>query len=192
MIQYLQYGRERFKALPYSIVFWVHPSFSKQLFQDAPDFHHWLFGTYDFSDVKLAEIQVFHQGNQKIFQETFVWLNFYLLNNIHRVNRFLTGQNKIDRVLDSIDKYLEKLIWQYEHWQEVKDSTRGFLKYLHRLKHKYWQKVKGNGGEFLFEVMGRVDLRKYYIQQSCTDKDEKIWLLNDFLDNLLANNLGCG
>lgn len=50
-IRYLQYGRERFKSKPYSIVFWITPELEKQLFFIAPDFHHWIFGTYDFTHI---------------------------------------------------------------------------------------------------------------------------------------------
>jgi len=50
-IRYLQYGRERFKSKSYSIVFWVSTEFEKQLFHLAPDFHHWVFGTYDFTQI---------------------------------------------------------------------------------------------------------------------------------------------
>jgi len=40
-IDYLQYTRERFKAKPYSLIFWITPQFEKRLFLSAPDFHNW-------------------------------------------------------------------------------------------------------------------------------------------------------
>ncbi|MDM8569599.1 hypothetical protein QUF50_08845 [Thiotrichales bacterium HSG1] len=129
-LQYLQYGRERFKALPYSIIFWVTPDFVKQLFHEAPDFHHWVFGTYDFTQVIPSQ------------------------NNIPQQD-----------FLISIDQYLEKLIWQYENWQQVKDSDE----------------------EFLLEVMGRANLHDYYVNLYCTDKNDKTLLLDTLLDEFLAN-----
>jgi len=48
-LNYLQYTRERFKNNPYSIVFWISPQTEKNFFHSAPDFHNWVFGTYDFS-----------------------------------------------------------------------------------------------------------------------------------------------
>jgi uncharacterized protein YjbI with pentapeptide repeats len=129
-IQYLQYGRERFKALPYSIVFWVHPPFAKQLFHAAPDFYHWIFGTYDFSQITPQQ--------ESTSQQDF---------------------------LANIDQYLEKLIWQYEHWQEVKDS----------------------GEDFLLEVMSRANLHDDYVKLYCTDKDGETILLDTLLDEFLAN-----
>ena len=130
-MQYLQYGRERFKALPYSIVFWVHPPFAKQLFHAAPDFHHWIFGTYDFTQITPQP--------ESTSQQDF---------------------------LANIDQYLEKLIWQYEHWQEVKDNS---------------------GTEFLLEVMSRANLHDYYVNLYCTDKNGNTLLLNRLLDEFLAN-----
>lgn len=51
LLGYLQYARERFKSKPYSIVFWITPELRKKLFFKAPDFHHWVFGTYDFTNI---------------------------------------------------------------------------------------------------------------------------------------------
>ena len=133
-IQSLQYGREQFKALPYSLVFWVQPEFIKKLFHVAPDFHHWVFGTYDFTD--------YQDDNNSSYQE----------------------KEKV--FLKNIDEYLEKLIWEYEHWQEVKDS----------------------GKDFLLEVMSRANLAEYYIQLFCRDRQGSIMLLNDVLDEFLADN----
>ena len=81
---------------------------------------------------------------------------------------FLTDGVEPDREeavsLQNIDAYYEKVIWQYEHWQEVKDS----------------------GEAFLIEVMERADLHSYYVQSFCTDAAGKTWLLGDLLDNFLA------
>ncbi|WP_372366318.1 pentapeptide repeat-containing protein [Candidatus Uabimicrobium sp. HlEnr_7] len=55
LIKHLQYGRERFKSKPYSLVFWINSKFSKKLFELAPDFYHWLSGTYDFSNVDIVK-----------------------------------------------------------------------------------------------------------------------------------------
>ena len=79
---YLQYARERFKAKPYSLVFWVTPEFEKELFFQAPDFHHWVFGTYDFTNINDDE-----------------------LKNI------TSYVNKESFDIQKIDKYLEKVIW---------------------------------------------------------------------------------
>ena len=98
------------------------PTFVKQLFHEAPDFHHWLFGTYDFTQVIPSQ------------------------NNIPQQD-FLT----------SINQYLEKLIWQYENWQQVKNSDE----------------------EFLLEVMGRANLHDYYVNLYCTDEYGDILLLDN-------------
>ncbi|RKZ93231.1 MAG: hypothetical protein DRR19_01780 [Candidatus Parabeggiatoa sp. nov. 1] len=141
-LQYLQYGRERFKALPYSIVFWIHPPFAKKLFHAAPDFHHWVFGTYDFTKITTVVLNrneekrlAFHRDAQAIF-------------------------------LNNIDQHLEKLIWQYEHWREVKNS----------------------GKAFVIEVMSRANLSDYYVNLYGTDKDRTVWLLDDRLDEFLDND----
>jgi uncharacterized protein YjbI with pentapeptide repeats len=141
-LQYLQYGRERFKALPYSIVFWMHSPFAKKLFHAAPDFHHWVFGTYDFTEITTVAINrneekrlAFHRDAKAVF-------------------------------LNKIDNHLEKLIWQYEHWQEVKDSSE----------------------DFQLEVMSRANLSDYYVNLYGTDKDGTVWLLDNRLDEFLDND----
>ncbi|MCP4345273.1 MAG: pentapeptide repeat-containing protein [Desulfobacterales bacterium] len=54
---YLQYTREHFKSVPYSLVFWIPPQFEKQLFFCAPDFHNRVSGTYDFTEKKIENKQ---------------------------------------------------------------------------------------------------------------------------------------
>ncbi len=49
---YLQLHRDNFEAKRYRLVFWVSPQLEKRLFYTAPDFHHWVFGTYDFTDAE--------------------------------------------------------------------------------------------------------------------------------------------
>jgi hypothetical protein len=140
----LQYNRDNFKALPYSLIFWIKADFVSTLFHAAPDFYHWLFGTYDFS--------------------------FQLQQQPEFINQCLHAQQQLQQqeqqFLVAIDTYLEKLIWQYEHWQEVKDS----------------------GDDFLNEVMSRTDLNRYYVSLHCTDQYNKIWLLDDLLNHFLANS----
>ncbi len=133
---YLQYARERLKAKPYSLVFWITPEFEKTLFFKAPDFHHWIFGTYDFSNITNDEIQSIKSS----------------------VNKESFDTNKID-------KYLNKVIWQYEHWQNVKN----------------------NNETFLLEPMERNDLYTYYVQSYCIDKQGKEQLLDDLLDQFIKN-----
>jgi hypothetical protein len=55
-IDYLQNTRERFKAKPYSIVFWITPQFEEQLFSSAPDFHHWISGTYNLEELSTRPL----------------------------------------------------------------------------------------------------------------------------------------
>ncbi len=137
-IQQLQYNREGFKAKPYSLVFWVKPTFVNKLFHAAPDFYHWVFETYDFSGLAVP----------------------------CQDDKTLTVQQQARQAfLTAIDLYLQKLIWQYEHWQEVKDSSKDFLN----------------------EVMGRANLHDYYVSLYCTDQSAKVWLLDDLLDNFLAD-----
>ncbi|MDJ0902745.1 MAG: pentapeptide repeat-containing protein [Xenococcus sp. MO_188.B8] len=148
-IGYLQYARERLKAKRYSLVFWITPHFEKELFFLAPDFHHWVFGTYDFTHIDDEELKsITSSANKKLF-------------DVHK-----------------IEKYLEKVIWQYQNWEEVKNNQESFL----------------------IELMERADLYNYYIQSYCTYMEDKeyeklqggkIYKINykeekeDLLDNLL-------
>jgi len=95
---YLQYARERFKAKPYSLVFWIKPDFEKQLFLEAPDFHHWIFGTYDFTDIDNDRLDSLCSS---LKQEL---LDIY-----------------------KIEEYLKKSVWQYENWKTVKENNEPFL-----------------------------------------------------------------
>lgn len=137
-IDYLQYTRERFKAKPYSIVFWITPRFEKQLFLSAPDFHHWVSGTYDFSQVFI--------DSDLIEEED-------------------AGQEIQALPREKIVKYLEKVVWQYEHWQEVKDNNEAFL----------------------IEVMERANLNDYYVPSYCIDKNAKEFSLDDLFNEFLAD-----
>ncbi|MDM8540752.1 pentapeptide repeat-containing protein [Desulfococcaceae bacterium HSG9] len=77
-------------------------------------------------------------------------------------------ESKVPSVyLDNIAAYLKKAIWQYEHWQEVKDSEEQ---------------------DFLFEVMARADLNEYYVPTYCTDKNKKSFLLDDLFKAFLQDN----
>ncbi|MCP4349951.1 MAG: SUMF1/EgtB/PvdO family nonheme iron enzyme [Desulfobacterales bacterium] len=134
-IQSLQHGRERFKSMPYSVVFWIHPQSVKKLFHAAPDFHHWVFGTYDLAD--------------------------------YRENRICSYREKETAFLENTDEYLEKLIRQYENWQGVKDD---------------------DSANFLLEVMERANLHNYYVKTCCTDRAGKVRLLDDLLDEFVADN----
>jgi len=97
-INYLQYTRERFTSNPYSVVFWIRPELEKQLFDIAPDFHHWIFGTYDFSNLLYSDILISTK-----------------LDNIS-----VSFVNKITN-------FLEKVIWQYENWYKVVSNNDQFL-----------------------------------------------------------------
>ncbi len=68
--------------------------------------------------------------------------------------------------LNKINGYLEKVIWQYEHWQEVKES----------------------GEDFLIEVMERANLREYYVTSYCKDKKGKKHSLDELLQEFLAKD----
>ncbi|MCP4344687.1 MAG: hypothetical protein GY795_04060 [Desulfobacterales bacterium] len=136
-IDYLQYTRERFKAKPYSLVFWMTPLFEKQLFFSAPDFYHWLSGTYDFSKIQI--------DNEPLKEKD-------------------VSTQSVS--LDNIVEYLKKVIWQYEHWQEL----------------------KGKEENFLLEVMRRANLYEYYVPSYCTDKNGKELLLDDLFEKFLSDN----
>jgi hypothetical protein len=97
-ISYLQFTRERFKSLPYSIVFWITKEFEKQLFLSAPDFFHWLSGSYDFTNVELH-------------------------NDIH----VSTSDNKILPYNHKIQDYLKKVTFEYENWKKTKQNKAAFL-----------------------------------------------------------------
>jgi len=130
-IKYLQYTRERFKAEPYSLVFWITPQFEKQLFFAAPDFHHWTSGTYDFSQIPVS----------------------------------VSLPEKPD-YLENIAAYLENVIRQYEHWQEVKDREEQ---------------------DFLIEVMGRANLNEYYVPTYGIDEYKNSFLLDDLFKAFLLD-----
>ncbi len=134
---YLQYARERLKAKPYSLVFWITPDFEKKLFFQAPDFHHWVFGTYDFTDIDDDEL-----------------------------NRLNSSVNKELLDVHKIDKYLEKVVWQYQNWEAVKKNNESFL----------------------LEPMERSDLYNYYVQSYCLDKQGKEQLLDDLLDKFIEDS----
>jgi hypothetical protein len=140
----LQYNRDNFKALSYSLVFWVKADFVKTLFHAAPDFYHWLFGNYNFS--------------------------FQLPQQAEFINHCLQAQQNLQKqqqqFLIAIRIYLENLVWQYQHWQEVKESDEDFLN----------------------EVMSRADLNRYYVNLHCTDQYNKTWLLDDLLNDFLVNS----
>ena len=140
----LQYNRDNFKALPYSLIFWIKADFVSTLFHTAPDFYHWLFGLYDFS----------FQMHQKP-----EFINYCL-----QARQELQQQEQ--QFLVAIRIYLETLVLQYEHWQEVKND----------------------GEDFLNEVMSRADLYNYYVNLHCTDQHNKTWLLDDLLNNFLDNS----
>ena len=139
-IAYLQYTRERFKAKPYSIVFWITPQFRKQLFFFAPDFYHWVSGTYDFSEILL---------DNKLLSEIAVERSKFRSSSFY-----------------NIISYLKEVVFQYEHWHEVKETKE----------------------KFLIEVMERSDLYNYYVQTYCTDKDGRTCLLDKILEEFLADN----
>jgi hypothetical protein len=125
----LQYGRENFKSLGYTLVFWISPAFVIKLFHTAPDFYSWLNGTYDFSTYPPTG-------------ET-------------------TYARQRENFLGSVKSYLEKLIWQYEYWEDVPKT------------------------DFLLEVMSRANLRDYYVDLSGTDPQGKVWKLDELLDHFL-------
>lgn len=136
--EYLQYARERFKSKPYSLIFWIPPNFERELFLAAPDFYHWVFGTYDFT--KLHDV-----------------------NEIETLESLSLDESNH---LENIDNYLKNVIWQYEQWQEVKDSNE----------------------DFLIDVMERSNLNDYYVKSYCIDKDDNIVLLDDLLYEFLTDD----
>ncbi len=52
-IQSLERNRELFKSGNYSIIFWVTHQFVNDLYRKAPNFHHWVFGNYDFTGIEI-------------------------------------------------------------------------------------------------------------------------------------------
>lgn len=136
-INYLEYTRERFKAKPYSIIFWVTPQFERQLFFAAPDFYHWISGIYDFSELEI---------NKELWEEADI-------SESRQVS------------LENITTCLEKMVWQYEHWEEVKKRKE----------------------KFLIEVMERANLHEYYVPTYCIEQNGKINLLDNVLKDFLAN-----
>jgi hypothetical protein len=68
--------------------------------------------------------------------------------------------------LSKINIFLEKALWQYGHWQEVKDS----------------------GETFLIAPMERANLYEYYIKSYCTDKAGKTCLLDNYLNEFINDN----
>ncbi|MGK7874096.1 MAG: NACHT domain-containing NTPase [Xenococcaceae cyanobacterium] len=168
---YLQYGRERLKAKPYSLVFWITPDFEKELFLRAPDFHHWVFGTYDFTSIDNDELNSLSSIKESLhFREHPIFVN--LLKRLRRIPGIQSiiesaiCKNGMSPHFQNIDKYLKKVVWQYKHWQEVNESKESFL----------------------IEAMGRADLYNYYVPSYCIDQQGKEQLLDKLLANFIKDD----
>ncbi len=134
-VKHLECNRERFKARPYSLVFWISSRVVKKICYNAPNFYHWVFGTYDFTDMEAPDEEVifaFRKETKAVF-------------------------------LNNIEHYLKKQIWEYEHWEEVKQ------------------------GKFLNEVASRANLNAYYVDLYATDQSGKSRSLDEMLDEFLTD-----
>ncbi len=89
LFQYLQYGRDQFKAQPYALVFWLDEALEKELFYKAPDFHHWVTGSYDFTDLEADDDDLAEAK----------------------------AENAVPT--DKMAAYLDKTVWQFDHWSEI-------------------------------------------------------------------------
>lgn len=118
-LDYLRYTRERFKDKPYAFVFWVTPEIEKQLFYSAADFQYWITATYDFTGTAVSESP---KPKKK------------------PVPKIAGGA-----VNKTIADQLEKVVWQYENWEAVRES----------------------GTPFIIEAMGNADLNAYYLPPNC-------------------------
>ncbi len=156
-IDYLQYTRERFKSNPYSIVFWITPLFRRQIFLSAPDFYHWISGIYDFSNVQVNPESL---TDLKLPNDT-KSLDWVSGSYDHLELKMIPSVP-----FEGITKYLEEVVWQYEHWDEVKSK----------------------GDDFIIEAIGRANLSEYYVPTYCIDKDEKEILLDDIFKEFLLDN----
>ena len=110
-IRALQGGREMFRNAPYALVFWVTPEFEKRLSHLAPDFHHWVFHTFDFTDnvIPAGIARTQRQGRQSTTQRQ-EW------------------QDATDRLpIENIRQYLKKALDQFHHWEAVKTRNEDFL-----------------------------------------------------------------
>ena len=77
-----------------------------------------------------------------------------------------SSPNKESFDVQKIDKYLEKVIWQYQNWEVVKKNNESFL----------------------LEPMERADLYKYYVQSYCIDKQGNEQLLDDLLAKFIEDS----
>lgn len=55
-------------------------------------------------------------------------------------------------------------------------------------QYQNWEAVKKNNESFLLEPMERADLYKYYVSSYCLDKQGKEQLLDDLLENFIADS----
>nr|VFJ91591.1 MAG: Pentapeptide repeat-containing protein [Candidatus Kentron sp. H]VFJ92677.1 MAG: Pentapeptide repeat-containing protein [Candidatus Kentron sp. H]VFJ99474.1 MAG: Pentapeptide repeat-containing protein [Candidatus Kentron sp. H] len=160
-IRALQGGREMFRKAPYALVFWVTPAFEKRLFALAPDFHHWVFHTFDFTDLDPTSVipagkpGTSVQGWQQITQCQ-GWQeqgNAGTQPPETAINRQQGRQDTTDRLpIENIRQYLKKALDQFHHWAAV----------------------KARGEDFLMEPMGRANLHGNYVtstgRERATDK----------------------
>lgn len=139
MFRYLQSGRERFQAKPYSLVFWVKPDMEQRIFNLAPDFYHWIFGKYDFTEMEVS--------------------SSYLDDRLA-----LLSLHQYD-VMEAIWRYLQRVVYQYQNWEEVMQK----------------------GESFLVEPMERANLHDYYVKSYCLDKDGQTRALDDYFAEFVVD-----
>jgi len=89
---------------------------------------------------------------------TYDFRNYQEVSN----NSYVKKENDF---LKNIDEYLKKLVWEYEHWQEVKDS----------------------GEDFRLEVMSRANLLNFYIHMFCRNWNGDIRLIDDVFEEFLQD-----
>lgn len=141
-LKHLQLAREQFKPLPYSIVFWITADFEKRMFYESPDFHHYVFRVFDFSN------QVDLKAKSKTQKK---YINYIKANTKKKIK-----------------DYLRQVVWQYDNWQYIKENKPQ---------------------DFLFEVMSRADLKKFYIESTYTDESNKTRLkLSTLIDSFMSDD----
>lgn len=142
LMDYFQHS----KSNPCSLVFWIMPQFEKQLFLSAPDFCHRVSGTYDFTDFTDSARIKTEKGQIKK----------------------APGSKKQSLLHKTMADYLNKILWQYEHWQDVKDKNEPFL----------------------IKPMERSDLNDFYVPSYCTENDDRKLLIDNTVDEFLADESG--
>jgi len=143
------YAKEHFKASPPLIILWIPPQLEKELYFSEPNLYNWTAGVYDFSDISI---------NYKPPEKKCL--------SVQKSHAPVQKQNKPSVLNKNISIYLQKVLWEYENWEEVKENNR----------------------QFLIREMENINLKSASVPLNCTDMDGKEVLADELFKEFLADN----